>query len=188
MDTDILNIWCWIIPILVGLVSALLGYLLGKTQGSQNQGIAEELKKLESDNEQLQADLEGCKKRLDEAKSKPTSRPAKTSSSSSKKPSVQGFDAPAAKAALGKRVKQDDLKIVEGIGPKIEGLFHKFDIKTWQTLSEISTDKCQEVLNSGGDRYRIHDPASWPMQAKMAFKGQWKELAKWQEDHKAGKF
>ena len=185
MDTESVNIWCWIIPILVGVFSAYLGYLLGKAQSSQNPDLANQLKKLETDNAKLQSDLEACREKATGAKKKSAS---KTPSLSNEKTSVQAFDAAAAKAAMGKRIKQDDLKIVEGIGPKIEGLFHKFDIKTWKALSEISTDKCQEVLNSGGDRYRIHDPASWPMQAKMAFKGQWKELAKWQEDHKAGKF
>ena len=98
------------------------------------------------------------------------------------------FDAYEAKAAMGKRIKKDDLKIVEGIGPKIEGLFHASGIKTWKALSEISTDRCQEILSSAGDRYRIHDPASWPMQAKMAHQGEWSALAKWQDDHKSGKF
>ncbi len=188
MDAESVNIWCWIIPILVGVFSAYLGYLLGKAQGSPDPNLSDELKKLKTDNAKLQSELEACMKKTVAPKKKSTSKASSTSSLSDGKTSVQWFDAGTAKAALGKRVKQDDLKIVEGIGPKIEGLFHKFDIKTWKALSEISTDKCQEVLNSGGDRYRIHDPASWPMQAKMASKGQWKELAKWQEDHKAGKF
>ena len=42
------------------------------------------------------------------------------------------FDAKLVKEAYGKRVKQDDLKIVEGIGPKIEQLFHNFNLKTWK--------------------------------------------------------
>ena len=187
MDTDNLNIWCWIIPILVGIISAILGYLLGKNQSSESPNN-EGLKALKADNIKLKADLEACKKTLSGLESTGKSDTPSTSTLAAKTTPTQSFDAAAAKTALGKRVKKDDLKIVEGIGPKIEGLFHKFDIKTWKALSEISTDKCQEVLNSGGDRYRIHDPASWPMQAKMAHKGQWKELAKWQDDHKAGKF
>ena len=53
--------------------------------------------------------------------------------------------------------------------------------------TEVYTKLIQEVLDSGGKRYQIHDPASWPMQAKMAYKGDWKKLAKWQDEHKAGK-
>ncbi len=188
MDAENMKIWCWIIPILVGLISAYLGYLLGKAKGSESANTNEQLKKLEAESSKLQADLEACRKKLDSSKRKDKSAPSTSASLSAETPLIQGFDAAAAKAALGKRVKQDDLKIVEGIGPKIEGLFHNFNIKTWKALSEVSTDNCQEVLDSGGDRYRIHDPASWPMQAKMALKGQWKELAKWQDDHKSGKF
>jgi len=54
-------------------------------------------------------------------------------------------------------------------------------------LSKTSVSKCQEVLDSGGDRYKVHDPASWPMQAKMCYEGKWKELYKWQVEHKRGK-
>jgi len=97
------------------------------------------------------------------------------------------FDAAAAKAALGKVVKKDDLKIIEGIGPKISGMFGDAGIKTWKNLSETAVAKCQEILDGGGDRYKVHDPASWPMQAKMCYEGKWKELAKWQDEHDHGK-
>ncbi|MEX0360924.1 MAG: hypothetical protein AB3N10_08035 [Allomuricauda sp.] len=188
MSAENINIWCWIIPALVGLIAGILGYLIGKGKDAGVVDYSAELAALESENARLKAELEACNKKLaDEAATEKT----KAISSSLAPPSTsksKGFDANAAKAALKRRVKENDLKIVEGIGPKIEGLFHNFGIKTWKDLSEISTVKCQEVLNSGGDRYRIHDPASWPMQAKMAYKGQWTELAKWQDKHKSGKF
>ncbi|MDC6365296.1 MULTISPECIES: hypothetical protein [Flavobacteriaceae] len=187
MNFENLNIWCWIIPALVGIISTILGYLLGKSKGSTVVDHSEDVEKLELENAKLKADLEACNKKLTAA---PVSTKTKvpTSSLTATAPTAIAFDADAAKIAFGKKIKQDDLKIVEGIGPKIEGLFHNFGIKTWKALSESSTDKCQEVLDSGGDRYRIHDPASWPMQAKMAYEGQWKELAKWQDEHKGGKF
>ncbi|TAI47741.1 hypothetical protein [Flagellimonas allohymeniacidonis] len=189
MNFENLNIWCWIIPALVGIISGILGYLIGKAQNSDLQMESPEAKKLEEENAKLKADLEACTQKLSAKTQSSVEKTALTSSPKEKETKSKArFDANAAKAAFGKRVKENDLKLVEGIGPKIEGLFHNFGIKTWKALSEVSTDKCQEVLNSGGDRYRIHDPASWPMQAKMAHKGQWKELAKWQDDHKAGKF
>jgi predicted flap endonuclease-1-like 5' DNA nuclease len=177
------NIWCWLIPLLVGAICALLGYLWGKGKREVIDNSAE-IKALEDKNAKLKADLDACNKKLTAA---PKAQ-APASSLAAATATGIAFDAAAAKAAFGKRIKQDDLKIVEGIGPKIEGLFHNFDIKTWKSLSEASVDKCQEVLNSGGERYRIHDPASWPMQAKMAYEGKWKELVKWQDEHKAGKF
>ncbi len=188
MDFD--NIWCWLIPLLVGAVCAIIGYYWGKSKHEVTDNTAE-VKSLQDSNAQLQKDLDACHKKLADAVADLDSTPETEKnmvSAIAQEPPVIAFDANAAKAAFGKRVKQDDLKIVEGIGPKIEGLFHNFGIKTWKALSEVSVAKCQEVLNSGGDRYRIHDPASWPMQAKMAYEGKWKELIKWQDEHKAGKF
>ena len=185
MNFEDFDIWLWIIPILVGIFAGILGYLIGKGKNVPSVDYSSDINALEVQNAKLKADLDICKKRLnpDKIQKKQTNATSATSESV-----ALGFDNEAAKIALGKKVKEDDLKIVEGIGPKIEGLFHNFEIKTWKALAETSTDKCQEVLNSGGDRYRIHDPASWPMQAKMAYKGQWKELAQWQDKHKSGKF
>ena len=189
MNFENLNIWCWIIPALVGIISGILGYLIGK--GSHTEKTidhSDTLKNLENQNAKLKADLEACNQKLVSASAPKATAPEANAIVADAAPVLIPFDADAAKAAFGKKIKQDDLKIVEGIGPKIEGLFHNFDIKTWKALSEASVSKCQEVLDSGGDRYRIHDPASLPMQAKMAYEGQWKELVKWQDEHKAGKF
>ena len=181
------NIWCWIIPLLVGAICALLGYLWGKGKREVIDNTAE-LKALEDKNAKLKADLEACNGKLKVVAAAGASGVAAAAAITPSNTPDIAFDAAAAKAAFGKRIKQDDLKIVEGIGPKIEGLFHNFDIKTWKALSEASVEKCQEVLNSGGERYRIHDPASWPMQSKMAYEGKWKDLVKWQDEHKGGKF
>ncbi len=179
------NIWCWLIPLLVGAICALLGYLWGKGKREVIDHSAE-LKSLEDKNAKLRADLDACNKKLTAAPAATASKPEASTSIAAETAPI-AFDAAGAKAAFGKKIKQDDLKIVEGIGPKIEGLFHNFGIKTWQALSDATVAKCQEVLDSGGKRYQVHDPASWPMQAKMAYKGEWKELARWQDEHKGGK-
>ena len=97
------------------------------------------------------------------------------------------FNADNAKAVFGKTIQNNDLKVIEGIGPKIEGLFQTAGIATWKALSETSVASCKEVLATGGERYRIHDPSSWPMQAKMCYEGKWVELAKWQDEHDHGR-
>jgi predicted flap endonuclease-1-like 5' DNA nuclease len=173
MNFESINIWCWLIPILVGVLCSVFGYLLGKG-GNTAIDLSSELNLLRDQNAKLEADLASCNKKIKDKNSEVV-------------PSKISFDKNAAKAAFGKNIKPDDLKVVEGIGPKIEGLFHNYDIKTWKALSNTSVRKCQEVLDSGGDRYKVHDPASWPMQAKMCYEGKWKELHKWQEEHKHGK-
>jgi len=184
------NIWCWLIPLLVGLVCGILGYWWGRRKSEETELIdnSEELKALEDKIAKLKADLDACNQKLATAKTKTASKTtSKAAAPLAAAAALIPFDAAAAKLAFGKRIKQDDLKIVEGIGPKIEGLFHNFDIKTWKALSETTVKKCQEVLDSGGERYRMHDPKSWPRQAKMAYKGEWKKLVKWQDEHKGGK-
>tara|TARA_R110002049_G_scaffold306800_4_gene505870 strand:+ start:815 stop:1357 length:543 start_codon:yes stop_codon:yes gene_type:complete len=179
MAFENMSIWCWLIPILIGIICGILGYFLGKgnSKGSNN---ASDIQIWKDKNAKLTAELDDCSAKV--AASAIVAPAAKTPTVT-----VLAFNAGAAKAIIGKKIKQDDLKVVEGIGPKIEGLFHSFDIKTWQALSDVSVAKCQEVLNSGGDRYRIHDPSSWPMQAKMCYEGKWEDLKRWQDKHKHGK-
>ncbi len=86
-----------------------------------------------------------------------------------------------------KKWKTDDLKIVEGVGPKIEELFHKAGIKTWKALSETSVDRMREILDAAGPNYNIHDPSTWAQQAGLADQGKWDELKKWQDELNAGK-
>jgi hypothetical protein len=37
------------------------------------------------------------------------------------------------------------------------------------------------------DRYKSHDPATWPEQAKLAAEGNWEELKKRQDELKGGR-
>ena len=83
--------------------------------------------------------------------------------------------------------KGDDLKKIEGIGPKIEELLHTAGIVTFADLSKAEVDAVKEILNAAGSRYQMHDPASWPMQAEMAANGEWEKLKEWQENAKGGK-
>ena len=83
--------------------------------------------------------------------------------------------------------KKDDLKKVEGIGPKIESLLNDAGIYTFAQLSETDPDKIREILDAAGPRYRIHDPATWPKQAGLAAEGRWDELKQLQDELNGGK-
>jgi large subunit ribosomal protein L27 len=88
---------------------------------------------------------------------------------------------PKAKAAAKKAPKPDDLKIVEGIGPKIETLLKEGGIQNWDDLAAADLDKLKEILDAAGSRYQIHDPSTWAAQAKFAADGKWEELKEYQE-------
>lgn len=98
--------------------------------------------------------------------------------------------APAALASImfgGKKWKADDLKIVEGIGPKIAELLQNGGINTWQSLADTSVDRIKEILDAAGPSYQIHDPSTWPMQAGLAAAGKFDALKKWQDELDGGK-
>ena len=184
MDFENMNIWCWLIPLLTGLICGILGYLIGKGS-STTMDNSEELNTLKDKNAKLQAALDSCNNKLTA-----TSTLAAAATVAAVAPALEKelpFDADAAKMSMGKAIKKDDLKVVEGIGPKIEGMFHDGGIKTWKALSETAVARCKEILDGGGNRFKVHDPASWPMQAKMCYEGKWAELAKWQDEHDYGK-
>ena len=83
--------------------------------------------------------------------------------------------------------KVDDLKKVEGVGPKIQELLNNGSIYTFSALATISADAIKDILLAAGDRYKMHDPTSWPMQASLAAQGRWDELKKWQDEAIGGK-
>lgn len=183
-----IHIPCWLIPLVVGAICALLGYWLGRLLSGENNN--NELDIWKNKVAQLEADLEACNKNkigLEADLKIAQSSKVEKASSFAATATLIPFDGAAAKAVFGKKIKENDLKIVEGIGPKIEGLFHNFDIKTWKDLGETTVEKCQEVLKSGGDRYRMHKPNTWPQQAKLAYEGKWKELKDWQDNLDGGK-
>lgn len=95
--------------------------------------------------------------------------------------------APTKKASKKKGPKLDDLKIVEGIGPKIAGLMAEAGIDTWAKLAKAELDSLKEVLVKAGARYKMHDPTTWPQQAKLALEEKWEQLKTLQNELKGGK-
>ncbi len=81
----------------------------------------------------------------------------------------------------------DDLKKVEGIGPKIAELLNNAGIFTFSQLAITEVDRIKQVLEEAGSRYTMHDPTTWPKQAEMAAAGKWEELEKWQDELDGGK-
>ncbi len=81
----------------------------------------------------------------------------------------------------------DDLRIIEGIGPKIEQVLNAEGISTFRQLSETSEERLREILAAAGNRYKMHDPSTWSEQARLADSGDWEALKNWQDQLKAGR-
>lgn len=86
-----------------------------------------------------------------------------------------------------KAAKADDLKKIEGIGPKISELLNNAGITTFSLLASTEAAKIKEILAAAGSRYASHDPTTWPAQAEMAAAGEWDKLKAWQDELDGGK-
>ncbi len=76
----------------------------------------------------------------------------------------------------------DDLKVVNGIGPKIAQLLNNRGITAWKALSETSPSYLTAILHEdGGERFRIHNPASWQHHALLLHEGRWDEFRELRE-------
>ncbi len=75
----------------------------------------------------------------------------------------------------------DDLKIIEGIGPKIEELLNADGIRTFARLAASNPQHLAGILDAAGARFQIHNPETWPQQAALARDGQWEQFTALQE-------
>ena len=83
--------------------------------------------------------------------------------------------------------KKDDLKKIEGIGPKIEGILNEDGITTFKQLAMTKAEHITVLLVQAGPRYRMHNPKTWPQQSQLAADGKWEELEKLQDELDGGK-
>ena len=88
---------------------------------------------------------------------------------------------------LGKPVILDDLKVVEGIGPRIEEVLHGAGISTWIDLARSTPDQLRSLLDAAGSQFNAHDPSTWPQQAVLALGGHWDALRTLQDDLRGGR-
>lgn len=86
-------------------------------------------------------------------------------------------DVAAGAVVLGRSIDLDDLKVIEGIGPKIEELCHGIGIRTWFDLATTEVSLLRTMLTDAGARYKMHDPTTWPQQADLLAHGRWEEFA-----------
>lgn len=83
--------------------------------------------------------------------------------------------------------RKDDLKKLEGIGPKIEQLLNTAGIQNFDQLAAVSAEQLRPILDAAGTQFKMHDPKSWPYQAELAAKGEWGRLKEYQDLLVSGK-
>lgn len=120
---------------------------------------------------------------------KPPTKPAAKAAPAKAKvtaPATTAIDLAAAKKAGFTIKNANDLTVVEGIGPKINALFHDNGIKTFAQLAAATVPQMRAILDKGGARFRIANPSTWAQQAALAAENRWLELKKLQDKLSAG--
>lgn len=79
----------------------------------------------------------------------------------------------------------DDLKRIEGIGPKISTLLRTAGVTTFAQLATTDVSRLDEILREAG--ITIADPTTWPEQASLAAGGEWDALETLQAELKGGR-
>ena len=91
--------------------------------------------------------------------------------------------APKAKASK----KGDDLKLIEGIGPKAAEVLVAAGIDTFAKLAKTSAENVKEILDAAEAKVQHLDPTTWAQQAQLAADGKMEELQKLQDELNGGK-
>jgi predicted flap endonuclease-1-like 5' DNA nuclease len=81
----------------------------------------------------------------------------------------------------------DDLKVIEGIGPKIEMILKDAGIENWYQLAEVNLDNLKGILEKAGPRFRLNDPSTWAQQARLLSEGNYDEFKKLTDNLVGGK-
>ena len=82
-------------------------------------------------------------------------------------------------------VTPDDLKKIEGIGPKVASLLNQAGIMTFQQMVDAGAEKLETILDQAS--LQMIDADTWPEQARLAAAGDWEGLQKLQDELKGGK-
>ncbi len=79
--------------------------------------------------------------------------------------------------------KKDDLKLIHGIGPKMQGILAKKGIKTFAALSKMPKTQLQKIIDESGFAYKSYKANQWTQQAAYASKGQFSQMTAWVDKH-----
>lgn len=100
-----------------------------------------------------------------------------------KKTEAKSKKAPAKKAAS----KGDDLKKIEGAGPKAAEALANAGLDTFAKVAKAKPEKLSTILSEASSRLSHISTETWPEQAKLAADGKWDELKALQAKLDGGK-
>ncbi len=79
------------------------------------------------------------------------------------------------------KTEADDLKKIEGIGPKVEEALIAAGISTYAAMAKSTAEELMTLLGMAEGNFNAIDTTSWPEQAALAKAGKWDELKELQD-------
>ena len=101
-------------------------------------------------------------------------------------PEVAAASTESTASATASKPEPDDLKRIEGIGPKISNVLQDAGIMTFSQLAATDMARLKQIL-SEAKIGKLSDPATWPEQSGLAAAGKWDELETLQDELKGGR-
>ena len=129
----------------------------------------------------------GHKSEKKEEKAKPAKKatPKKVDKKAEKKAVVKKeVEAPVKPAK--KSVKADDLKKIEGVGPKAMEAMVEAGLDTFAKVADAKPEAISKILTDASSRLAHLVTDTWPKQAKLAADEKWDELKELQDNLKGG--
>jgi len=180
-----------IIAFIVGLVVGLLAaWFYGRQRLAEHQALVarqdRSLQERAAEIAQLQGRLSEREGQLEAFKSRALEVEAEAGQLDATSAEEAVVAAPVTESPVA-ATKPDDLKRIEGIGPKIADMLNAHGILTFAQLAATDVQRLQRILEEAGPRFQLADPESWPEQAKLAAAGDWTALASLQDGLKGGR-
>ena len=153
--------------------SAVQGELDGlRTRAESEEELRLERNRLRHDNDLLREQLASTNSRVDSA-ADPAIEVGAPTAEATAADSLPPADLEEGGRLIGRRLSTDDLQVINGIGPVIEGLLNGIGISTWSDLAAVDVDAVRSMLADAGSRFARHDPSTWPLQARLLERGEW---------------
>lgn len=143
-----------------------------RTRAASEEELRLERNRLRHDNELLREQLASTGLGVDSAAGPAIEVGAPTAESAADD-SLPPADLEEGGRLIGRRLSTDDLQVINGIGPVIEGLLNGIGISTWSDLAAVDVEALSSMLTDAGSRFARHDPSTWPLQARLLERGEW---------------
>lgn len=143
--------------------------------------------KQEEELKATKAELKSVTKQLGAAKKEsetPRGKQAVAEPKAEAKPEKAAAEPPESRAAS---VQPDNLRKLEGIGPKVAQVLNGAGILTFDQLAQTEVSRLGTILEEAGSAFKGMNPENWPDQASLAAKGDWDALKELQDKLKAGR-